>query len=124
VVLLREPRLADPEPLAGGNGDARRSVGAVVGTLVFCRLRTKSFLAVADEVVILGAVLMALERVGNHENGEVYGSVTGVASAMKFPFAAGCRHLVALYDGLKNLLLVPILLGVRSIGVRRNGRLP
>ena len=67
---------------------------------------------------------MALERVGNHVNGEVYGSVTGVASAMKFPFAAGCRHLVALYDGLKNLLLVPILLGVRSIGVRRNGRLP
>jgi len=95
-------------------------LGAVAGTLIFCRLRGKSFLAVADEIVLPGAALMALGRMGNHINGEVYGSITTLAWAMKFPYAEGCRHPVALYDGLKNLLLVPILLGVRSISLRRN----
>ena len=94
-------------------------LGAVVGTLIFCRLRNKSFLEVADGLVIPGAALMALGRIGNHINGEVYGSLTDVAWAMEFPYAAGCRHPVALYDAAKDLLLVPILLVVRRRLVRR-----
>ena len=113
-----------PRLWQGGMATHGVLLGAVVGTLIFCRVRGKSFLAVADEVVIPGAVLMALGRVGNHINGEVYGSITNVVWAMEFPYAEGCRHPVALYDGLKNLLLVPILLGVRSINLRRNGYLP
>jgi phosphatidylglycerol---prolipoprotein diacylglyceryl transferase len=99
-------------------------LGGVGGTLIFCRLRNKSFLAIADELVIPGAVLMALGRVGNHINGEVYGSVSGVAWAMEFPYAEGCRHPVALYDAAKNLLIVPLLLGIRRVSLRRNGYLP
>jgi phosphatidylglycerol:prolipoprotein diacylglycerol transferase len=99
-------------------------LGAVVGTLAFCRLRNKSFLAIADELVIPGAILMALGRIGNHINGEVYGSLTNVPWAMEFPYAEGCRHPVALYDGAKNLLLVPILLGVRRINLQGHGYLP
>ncbi len=99
-------------------------LGAVFGTLVFCRLRAKSLLEIADEVVIPGAALMALGRIGNHINGEVYGSVTDVAWAMEFPYAAGCRHPVALYDGAKNLLLVPLLLGIRRFNLGRSGYLP
>jgi phosphatidylglycerol---prolipoprotein diacylglyceryl transferase len=113
-----------PSLWQGGMATHGVLLGAVAGTLLFCRLRNKSFLAVADEVVLPGAVLMALGRIGNHINGEVYGSITGVAWAMEFPYAEGCRHPVALYDGLKNLLLVPILLGVRSVNLRRNGYLP
>ena len=99
-------------------------LGAVVGTALFCRLRGKSLLEVADELVIPGAMLMALGRVGNHINGEVYGSVTNVPWAMRFPYAEGCRHPVALYDGAKNLLLVPILLAARGVGLRQSGRVP
>jgi phosphatidylglycerol---prolipoprotein diacylglyceryl transferase len=113
-----------PSLWQGGMATHGVLLGAVVGTLLFCRLRGKSFLAVADEIVLPGAVLMALGRIGNHVNGEVYGSITTVAWGMEFPHAEGCRHPVALYDGLKNLLLVPILLGVRSISLRRNGNLP
>jgi phosphatidylglycerol:prolipoprotein diacylglycerol transferase len=113
-----------PSLWQGGMATHGVLLGAVVGTLLFCRLRGKSFLTIADEIVIPGAVLMALGRIGNHINGEVYGSITNVVWAMEFPYAEGCRHPVALYDGLKNLLLVPILLGVRSIGLRRNGYLP
>jgi phosphatidylglycerol---prolipoprotein diacylglyceryl transferase len=113
-----------PSLWQGGMATHGVLLGAVMGTLHFCWLRGKSFLAVADEIVLPGAVLMALGRIGNHVNGEVYGSITNVVWAMEFPYAEGCRHPVALYDGLKNLLLVPILLGVRSIGLRRNGYLP
>jgi phosphatidylglycerol:prolipoprotein diacylglycerol transferase len=113
-----------PRLWQGGMATHGVLLGAVAGTLLFCRLRGRSFLAVADEVVLPGAVLMALGRLGNHVNGEVYGSITGVAWAMEFPYVEGCRHPVALYDGLKNLLLVPILLGVRSLDLRRNGYLP
>ena len=113
-----------PRLWQGGMATHGVLLGGVAGTLLFCRLRGRSFLAVADEVVLPGAVLMALGRLGNHVNGEVYGSITSVLWAMEFPYAEGCRHPVALYDGLKNLLLVPILLGVRSLGLRRNGYLP
>ena len=113
-----------PRLWQGGMATHGVLLGAVAGTLLFCRLRGRSFLAVADEVVLPGAVLMALGRMGNHVNGEVYGSITSVPWAMEFPYAEGCRHPVALYDGFKNLLLVPILLGVRSLGLRRNGHLP
>ena len=58
----------------GGMATHGVMLGAAIGTLAFCRLRGKSFLALADEVVIPGAVMMALGRIGNHINGEVFAS--------------------------------------------------
>ena len=113
-----------PSLWQGGMATHGVILGAVVGTLVFCRLRRKSLLEISDEIVIPGAVLMALGRVGNHINGEVYGSITGVPWAMEFPYAAGCRHPVALYDGARNLMLAPLLLGIQRFNLGRNGYLP
>ena len=113
-----------PSLWQGGMATHGVLLGTVIGTLVFCRLRNKSFFEIADELAIPGAALMALGRIGNHINGEVFGSVTSVAWAMEFPYAEGCRHPVALYDSAKNLMLVPLLLGVREINLRRYGYLP
>jgi phosphatidylglycerol:prolipoprotein diacylglycerol transferase len=113
-----------PSLWEGGMATHGVLLGAVVGTLTFCRLRGKSFLEISDELVIPGAALMALGRIGNHINGEVYGSITDVAWAMEFPYAEGCRHPVALYDGVKNLLLVPLLLGIRRVNLGWNGHVP
>ena len=113
-----------PNLWQGGMATHGVLLGAVVGTLAFCRLRGKSFLEISDELVIPGAALMALGRIGNHINGEVYGSVTDLAWGMEFPYAEGCRHPVALYDGAKNLLLVPLLLGIRRLNLGRNGYVP
>jgi phosphatidylglycerol:prolipoprotein diacylglycerol transferase len=47
---------------------------------------------------------------GNFIDGQILGSVTDVPWAVKFPDADGFRHPVVLYDGIKNLLIIPILL--------------
>jgi len=41
--------------------------------------------------------------------------------AVKFPDADGFRHPVVLYDGLKNLLIIPLLMWSRSRGVPPGG---
>jgi phosphatidylglycerol:prolipoprotein diacylglycerol transferase len=88
-------------------------LGALAATVVFARLYRKSFLELADALVIPGALLLGLGRIGNFIDGQIVGRVTDVWWAVKFPDADGFRHPVVLYDGLKNLLLIPYLLHVR-----------
>jgi len=97
----------------GGMATHGLMLGALVGTLLFTSLYRKPFLPVADALVIPGAVLMGLGRIGNFIDGQIVGSVTDVPWAVLFPDAEGYRHPVVLYDGIKNLLLVPYLLHVR-----------
>ena len=89
-------------------------LGAVAGMWLFCRLRGKSFLAIADELVIPGAFYMGMGRIGNFIDGQIVGRLTDVPWAVQFPDAEGFRHPVVLYDGIKNLLLIPLLLYVRK----------
>src|SRR5262249_35823496 len=70
-------------------------------------------LELADALVVPGALLLGLGRMGNFVDGQIVGRVTDVWWAVKFPDADGFRHPVVLYDGLKNLLLIPYLLHVR-----------
>jgi len=88
-------------------------VGAAAATAWFAHRHRKPVLELADALVIPGALLLGLGRLGNFIDGQIVGSVTGVWWAVKFPDADGYRHPVVLYDGMKNLLLVPYLLWVR-----------
>jgi phosphatidylglycerol:prolipoprotein diacylglycerol transferase len=88
-------------------------LGGAAGTWLFCRLHRKDFLSVGDELVIPGAFLMGVGRVGNFIDGQIVGRVTDVGWAVQFPDADDFRHPVVLYDGAKNLLLIPLLLLVR-----------
>ena len=63
--------------------------------------------------MIPGAFLLGIGRIGNFIDGAIVGSVTQVGWAVQFPYAEGFRHPVVLYDGAKNILLVPYLLWVR-----------
>ena len=89
--------------------------GGTLGAWLFCRLHQKSFLFLADELVLPAAFIMGIGRFGNFIDGQIVGGVTDVWWAVKFPDAEGFRHPVVLYDGLKNLLLVPVLLLLRSV---------
>jgi phosphatidylglycerol:prolipoprotein diacylglycerol transferase len=81
--------------------------------VLFSLVYRKPLLEIADALVVPGAFLMGVGRLGNFIDGLIVGSVTDVPWAVKFPDAAGFRHPVVLYDGLKNLLLIPYLVSVR-----------
>ena len=89
-------------------------LGAVIGVWLFCRNFGEKFLSVADELAIAGAWIMGIGRIGNFIDGQIAGSITEVCWAVQFPDLEGFRHPVVLYDGIKNLLLVPALLFIRS----------
>lgn len=98
----------------GGMSTHGLLLGAVLGTAGFCLLRGRSFLEMADELAIPGAFVMGMGRLANFVDGQIVGPVTDLWWGIKFPDAEGFRHPVVLYDGLKNLLLIPLLLFIRS----------
>lgn len=93
----------------GGMATHGLLLGAVGGAAVFAYLYRKPFLELVDALVIPGAFLMGVGRIGNFIDGQIVGGVTDVWWGVQFPDAEGVRHPVVLYDGLKNLLLIPYL---------------
>lgn len=102
-----------PRYWLGGMATHGLLIGAAAGTAVFAWWQRRPFRELADALVVPGALLMGLGRLGNFIDGLIVGRVTDVWWAVTFPDAAGPRHPVVLYDGLKNLLLVPYLAHVR-----------
>jgi phosphatidylglycerol:prolipoprotein diacylglycerol transferase len=102
-----------PAVWLGGMSTHGILLGGAVGTLLYCRIYRKKFLAVADILAVAAAFIMGMGRLGNFIDGQIVGSVTDIPWAVKFPDAEGFRHPVVLYDGAKNLLLVPVLLLLR-----------
>lgn len=86
-------------------------VGAVLFVYLYCRHKSIPFLEVADLIVIPASLALALGRVGNFLNGELYGRVTMVPWAIRFttdPLMLP-RHPSQLYEAGKNLLIFFIL---------------
>ena len=102
-----------PAVWLGGMATHGLLIGAAVGAGLFAWIYRKPFLKLADALSVPGAFLMGIGRIGNFIDGQIVGSVTDVPWAVLFPYAEGFRHPVVLYDGAKNLLLVPYLLKVR-----------
>ena len=111
--FYREHPSLIPALWLGGMATHGLLLGAAAATWLFARIARKPFLEIADAIVIPGACVMGLGRIGNFIDGQIVGHVTGAPWGVLFPDAAGFRHPVVLYDALKNLLLVPALLRVR-----------
>ncbi len=90
-------------------------LGSTIAVVLFCRFNRYSFLAVTDVLVIAAAFIMGFGRLGNFIDGQIVGSLSEMPWAVKFPDLDGYRHPVVLYDGIKNLLLVPFLLLLRRL---------
>lgn len=93
--------------------------GAVVACWAYARLYGLPFLAVTDLIAIPGALTMGLGRIGNFIDGQIVGAPTDAWWGVVFPGMEGARHPVVLYDGIKNLLLIPLLLWVRRFSPPR-----
>jgi len=94
----------------GGMSTHGLLVGGLVAIALFARLERRSFLDITDAIAIPAALIMAFGRLANFVDGQIVGGITDLPWAVKFPDAQGYRHPVVLYDGLKNLLIVPVLM--------------
>ena len=97
----------------GGMATHGLLLGGVIGAGAFAYRYRKPLLPLADTLVVPAAILLGMGRIGNFIDGQIVGAVTDVWWGVKFPDAEEFRHPVVLYDGAKNLLLVPYLLHVR-----------
>ncbi len=89
-------------------------LGSILGIFIYSKVYKKSFLDLADVLAIAGAFAMGVGRIGNFIDGQIVGSLTDVWWGVKFPDVEGFRHPVVLYDGIKNLALIPFLILVRN----------
>ena len=80
-------------------------IGAVIAELIYCRRKKIGFYDVADIIVMPLALGLALGRIGNFINGELYGRITDVPWAVKFPDAEGFRHPSQIYASFKDLAI-------------------
>jgi len=102
-----------PAVWLGGMSTHGILLGAIISILIFCRCYKKNFFEIGDVLAIAGAYIMGVGRIGNFIDGQIIGSLTDIWCGVEFPDIDGFRHPVVLYDGLKNLLLIPLLLAIR-----------
>ncbi len=108
--FYREHLYLIPAFWLGGMATHGLLFGGLIGIWWFCRSHGKSFLTMTDTLAVPAAFILGVGRIGNFIDGQIVGSLSSVPWAVKFPDAEGFRHPVVLYDGLKNLLIIPILL--------------
>jgi len=89
----------------GGMASHGGFIGALLGGFWVCRQYQLKFLKIADAVVILLGIGLALGRLGNFINGELYGAITTVSWCVNFETIEGCRHPTQIYAMLKDFSL-------------------
>lgn len=94
----------------GGMASHGVLLGGLIATWAFARSRRIPVLVLLDEIVVPGALLLAIGRLGNFIEGGVIGSVTTLPWGFLYENVEGPRHPVALYESAKNFLLIPVLI--------------
>ena len=94
----------------GGMASHGLLIGGLAAVWIFCRISCRPFLLMTDALAAPASFILGMGRIGNFIDGQILGSITDVQWAVKFPDAEGFRHPVVLYDGIKNLLIIPVLM--------------
>lgn len=89
----------------GGMASHGGFLGVVIALLLALRQQKIDLLKLADVVVIPAALGLAIGRLGNLINQELYGTVTTLPWGLAIPGVEGLRHPAPLYDALYNLLI-------------------
>ena len=76
-------------------------LGALIAAVLFCRRQHLPFWETADAVIVTAPIGLALGRIGNFINGELFGRATTLPWAMVFPDGGPLpRHPSQLYEAL------------------------
>jgi phosphatidylglycerol---prolipoprotein diacylglyceryl transferase len=84
-------------------------IGAAIVTHYFFKKRNVSFFKIADVLVIPAVLALALGRIANFINGELWGVTTDVSWCVQFLNVEGCRHPTQIYESMANFLIFGIL---------------
>ena len=89
--------------------------GAILAVWFFSRKKGRpGVLELTDMLAMPALGMLALGRMANFINGELYGGVTTAGWGVLFSGAEGYRHPVQIYESFKNLLAFSILYFVNS----------
>jgi len=107
----------------GGMSSHGGMLGLIAAMLLVCRKYSIPFLALADIAVIPAAIGLALGRMGNFINLELYGTVTTLPWGIAIPGVEGLRHPTQLYAVAKDLAIAIVcFVHVSRIPYKRNGQ--
>ena len=101
-----------PQIWVGGMASHGLLAGAALAAAIAALMTGTPLLKLLDILTVAAAFIFGVGRIGNFVEGGVIGTVTRMPWGVKLPDVEGFRHPVSLYDGLKNLLLVPVLIAV------------
>jgi phosphatidylglycerol:prolipoprotein diacylglycerol transferase len=101
-----------PQIWLGGMATHGLLGGATLAALIAAAWTRTPLLKLLDILVVSAAFIFGVGRIGNFIEGGVIGTVTSLPWGVKLPDVEGFRHPVSLYDGIKNLALVPVLMAV------------
>jgi len=110
-VLFYEPSYYLSNPLdivkvwQGGMSSHGGFLGVITVLIIYTRKKNIDLLSLLDLLVIPVAIGLALGRLGNFINGELYGFETALPWAMSFPDAEGLRHPTQIYALVKDLFI-------------------
>lgn len=113
-VLFYEPVYFLRHPLEifavwnGGMASHGGFLGVIIALLIALKDRRGDILKIADVIVVPAAIGLALGRIGNFINQELYGTVTTLAWGIAIPGVEGLRHPTALYAIIKDLTIAAV----------------
>lgn len=90
-------------------------IGAITAGYLYCKKKKMEFYDLADIVIIPVALGLALGRLGNFMNAELYGRIANVPWCIDYSknqfvqVQEGCRHPSQIYASIKNLAIFAIL---------------
>jgi len=101
-------------------------IGVSIAGLLFCRKNKVRFLDLADVTVFPLALALALGRLGNFINGELYGRINVSTFCIDYTKSQymhnppeGCRYPSQLFESAKNLVIFSILWAIRNHNLPR-----
>ncbi len=96
-------------------------IGIIAATWLFCKKKKIEFYDLADIIVIPAALALALGRIGNFMNGELYGRITSVSWCVDYSrnqfissLPDGCRHPSQIYESIKNIAIFCFLFSIKN----------